>query len=348
MAAPARGAPRGAPARAGAPAGGDPPRRRVVLGQPRPRRAARDRGADRGRRHRRRLRPRDDARGADGRLQEVARHGEPEVFGRALHAAEAAVIDAGEVAEIQIGGASALAAPLGASEEGDQVVGIVSVARGDRAFTHGERELFAYLDQPGVGVGRERRPARDRAAPGRHRRADRPVQPPPLPGGHGRRGRARAPLRPRDGPDHARHRRLQAGQRHATATCRATSCCARSRACSASPRARSTSPPATAARRWPSRCRRPTSRARSSSPSACARRSRRWSSRCLSGDGALKVTASFGVASLAAADHADKDALVAAADAALYQAKRSGKNRTERATGAGRRRRGVHGVASGE
>jgi diguanylate cyclase (GGDEF)-like protein len=91
--------------------------------------------------------------GSDGRLQEVARAGEPEVFGRALHAAEAAVIDAGQVAEIQIGGASALAAPLGASEDGDQVVGIVSVARGDRAFTHGERELFAYLtNQASVSV----------------------------------------------------------------------------------------------------------------------------------------------------------------------------------------------------
>ena len=61
--------------------------------------------------------------------------GEPESFRRALHAAEAAVIDAGQVAEIQVGGASALAAPLGATEEGDRVIGIVSVARGDRAFT---------------------------------------------------------------------------------------------------------------------------------------------------------------------------------------------------------------------
>jgi diguanylate cyclase (GGDEF)-like protein len=49
------------------------------------------------------------------------------------------------------------------------------------------------------------------------------------------------------------------------------------------------------------------------------------------GDGALRVTASFGAASLATAGEADKDALVAAADAALYRAKRSGKNRTVRA-----------------
>src|SRR5829696_3067002 len=52
----------------------------------------------------------------------------------------------------------------------------------------------------------------------------------------------------------------------------------------------------------------------------------------LDGDGMLHVTASFGAASLAAAATGDgKDALVAAADAALYRAKRSGKNRTVRA-----------------
>jgi diguanylate cyclase (GGDEF)-like protein len=67
-----------------------------------------------------------------------------------------------------------------------------------------------------------------------------------------------------------------------------------------------------------------------------------------SGVGALKVTASFGVASLASADHADKDALVAAADGALYEAKRAGKNRTVRANGAVGPRRDVHGVASTE
>ena len=51
----------------------------------------------------------------------------------------------------------------------------------------------------------------------------------------------------------------------------------------------------------------------------------------LDGDGTLKVTASFGAASLKRLGVDDKDALVAAADAALYRAKRSGKNRTVKA-----------------
>ena len=51
----------------------------------------------------------------------------------------------------------------------------------------------------------------------------------------------------------------------------------------------------------------------------------------LDGDGVLKVTASFGAASLSAAANGDKEGLVAAADAALYRAKRSGKNRTVKA-----------------
>ena len=51
----------------------------------------------------------------------------------------------------------------------------------------------------------------------------------------------------------------------------------------------------------------------------------------LDGDGVLRVTASFGAAALPHSAKIDKDALVAAADAALYRAKRSGKNRTVKA-----------------
>jgi diguanylate cyclase (GGDEF)-like protein len=49
----------------------------------------------------------------------------------------------------------------------------------------------------------------------------------------------------------------------------------------------------------------------------------------LDGDGALKITASVGVA---AATEGHKDELIAAADAALYRAKREGKNRTVKAS----------------
>jgi diguanylate cyclase (GGDEF)-like protein len=50
----------------------------------------------------------------------------------------------------------------------------------------------------------------------------------------------------------------------------------------------------------------------------------------VSGRGSLRVTASFGVASMPESA-SDRDELVAAADAALYRAKRGGKNRVERA-----------------
>ena len=51
----------------------------------------------------------------------------------------------------------------------------------------------------------------------------------------------------------------------------------------------------------------------------------------LDGSGTLRVTASLGAAALPRSADIDKDALVAAADAALYRAKRAGKNRTVKA-----------------
>jgi diguanylate cyclase (GGDEF)-like protein len=68
----------------------------------------------------------------------------------------------------------------------------------------------------------------------------------------------------------------------------------------------------------------------------------------LVGEGVLRVTASFGAASLSAGQEGDKDVLVAAADHALYRAKRAGKNRTERAPGLRGGEREAHGIAGGE
>ena len=284
--------------------------------------------------------------GADGRLQEVARAGEPEVFGRALHAAEAAVIDAGQLAEIQIGGASALAAPLGANEEGDQVVGIVSVARGDRAFTHGERELFAYLtNQASVSVENvdlhetvQRQAVTDELTGlFNHRRFQEVMA---VEVERARRYGHEMGLIMLDIDDFKQVNDTY-GHLQGDLVLREVARVLRLSSREIDEPARyggeemAVALPQTdleGAFQFAERVRKAVEALEFPVPS---------------GASMLRVTASFGVASLAAADHADKDALVAAADAALYQAKRSGKNRTERANGPGRRRRGVHGVVSG-
>ena len=133
--------------------------------------------------------------GRTNRLHEVARTGEPEAFRRALHAAEAAVIDAG-AGRRDPGRRRQRAGRAARRQRGRRPGDRHRLGRPRRPRVHARRARAVRLpDQPGVGLGRERRPARDRAAPGGHRRADRPVQPPPLPGGHVRRGRARPPLR---------------------------------------------------------------------------------------------------------------------------------------------------------
>jgi diguanylate cyclase (GGDEF)-like protein len=286
-------------------------------------------------------------RGPDDRLQEVARTGEPEAFRRALHAAEAAVIDAGEVAEIQVAGASALAAPLGANEAGDQVIGIVSVARGDHAFTSTERELFAYLtNQASVSVENvdlhetvQRQAVTDELTGlFNHRRFQEVIS------GEVERARRYGHelglimldidnfKQVNDTYGHLQGdlvlqevaRVLQRSSREIDEPARYGG------------EEMAVALPQTdleGAYQFAERVRRAVEGIELPLPA---------------GRGALKVTASFGVASLATAARADKDALVAAADHALYEAKRTGKNRTVRAHGAVAGRRDVHGVASTE
>jgi diguanylate cyclase (GGDEF)-like protein len=83
--------------------------------------------------------------GANGTLSEAARAGDVSSYMSAVAAAEAAALDAGEAAETQIAGANALARPLPAPEPADGVLGVISIARPGRPFTDRQRELFAYL-----------------------------------------------------------------------------------------------------------------------------------------------------------------------------------------------------------
>jgi diguanylate cyclase (GGDEF)-like protein len=276
-------------------------------------------------------------RGPDDRLQEVARTGEPEAFRRALHAAEAAVIDAGEVAEIQVGGASALAAPLGATEAGDRVIGIVSVARGDHVFTPAERELFAYLtNQASVSVENvdlhetvQKQAVTDELTSlFNHRRFQEVMS---VEVERARRYGHEMGLIMLDIDDFKQVNDAY-GHLQGDLVLREVARVLRQSSREIDEPARyggeemAVALPQTdleGAYQFAERVRRSVEALELPLPS---------------GEGVLKVTASFGVASLATADHADKDALVAAADGALYEAKRAGKNRTVRANGATARR----------
>jgi diguanylate cyclase (GGDEF)-like protein len=83
--------------------------------------------------------------GANGTLSEAARAGDVSSYMSAVMAAEAAALKAGEAAETQISGANALARPLPAPEPSDGVLGVISIARPGRPFSERQRELFAYL-----------------------------------------------------------------------------------------------------------------------------------------------------------------------------------------------------------
>jgi diguanylate cyclase (GGDEF)-like protein len=268
-------------------------------------------------------------RSAEERLHEVARAGEPESFARALHAAEAAVIDAGQVAEIQLGAASALAAPLGATEEGGRVVGIVSVARGDRPFTPGERELFAYLtNQAAVSVENvdlhetvTRQAVTDELTGLFNHRRFQEVMSAEVE--RARRYGHELGLIMLD-IDNFKQINDTYGHLQGDLVLREVARVLRQSSREIDEPARyggeemAVALPQTdleGAYQFAERVRRRIEALALPQPDG----------------GVLKVTASFGAASLAAIAGADKDALVAAADAALYEAKRAGKNRTERA-----------------
>ncbi len=267
---------------------------------------------------------------ADAPMEEVARTGDPELFHRALHAAELAVMDAGEVAEIQIGGATALAAPLSATEAEDRVLAIISLARGDRGFTSQERDLFSYLtSQAAVSVENvdlhetvSRQAVTDELTGLFNHRRFQEVMSAEVE--RARRYDAEMGLIMLD-IDNFKRVNDTYGHVQGDMVLREVARVLRQSAREIDEPARyggeemAVALPQTdldGAYRFAERVR---------------TRIEALELPLLEGDGILKVTASFGAASLAASGQMDKEGLVAAADAALYRAKRSGKNRTVKA-----------------
>lgn len=267
---------------------------------------------------------------AEAPMEEVATTGDPGSYHRVLHAAEAVVMDAGQAAEITLGGASALAAPLSATEGGDRVLAIVSVARGDGKFEPAERELFSYLtSQAAVSVENvdlhetvQRQAVTDELTGlFNHRRFQEVMD---VEVERARRYDAEMGLIMLD-IDNFKRVNDTYGHMQGDEVLRAVARVLRQSAREIDEPARyggeemAVALPQTdldGAYNFAERVR---------------KRIEALELPLLDGDGHLKVTASFGAASLVSSPQSDKEGLVAAADAALYRAKRSGKNRTVKA-----------------
>jgi len=85
------------------------------------------------------------ARTAEGALSERVSSGKLTGLEAALTAGEQQAAATGEVSEVNEGNASALAHPLRGSDDSPDVLGVVSVGRLGRPFTPADRELFSYL-----------------------------------------------------------------------------------------------------------------------------------------------------------------------------------------------------------
>jgi diguanylate cyclase (GGDEF)-like protein len=81
-------------------------------------------------------------RAAGGEMEEQVRVGSLNGQEPALAAVESGVLEAGAPQQVDLDGISALGHPLAAQQ---RLVGLLSVARADRSFTDAERNLFDYL-----------------------------------------------------------------------------------------------------------------------------------------------------------------------------------------------------------
>jgi diguanylate cyclase (GGDEF)-like protein len=274
-------------------------------------------------------------RGPSSRLHEVAVSGEVDGHLQALQAAEAAALDADEAAETQVGNTTALARPLRAPERGSRVLGVISVAREGRAFTPGEKDLFGYLaNQAAVSIENvdlhetvQRQAVTDELTGlFNHRRFQEVVS---VEVERARRFDQPMSLIMLD-IDNFKRVNDTYGHMQGDLVLREVARVLRESSREIDEPARyggeemAVALPQTdleGAYQFAERVR---------------QRIEGLELPILDGGGTLRVTASFGAASMTGSEDSDKDALVAAADAALYRAKRSGKNRTVKAEPAGR------------
>jgi diguanylate cyclase (GGDEF)-like protein len=91
---------------------------------------------------------------ASAPLEQVTHMGRVADLEEAIRAAEANVLETGEPCEANVDGVAALSHPLRLGDEPKgRVSGVVSIARSDRAFSPPERELFDYLaEQAAVSI----------------------------------------------------------------------------------------------------------------------------------------------------------------------------------------------------
>jgi diguanylate cyclase (GGDEF)-like protein len=267
---------------------------------------------------------------ANGTLVEAARSGELGAYLAAVQAAEAAALQLGEAAETQIAGANALARPLRAPDPGQGVLGVFSIARPGPPFTERERELFAYLtSQAGLSLENvdlhetiQRQAVTDELTGlFNHRRFQEVMT---IEVERTRRFDQELGLVMFD-IDDFKHVNDTYGHLQGDLVLRQVAHVLRESSREIDEPARYGGEEMAVAL--------PQTGLEGAYEFAERVRQRIASLELprVDGEGTLHVTASFGVAALPHSARRDKDALVAAADAALYRAKRSGKNRTVKA-----------------
>ncbi len=267
---------------------------------------------------------------ANGTLSEAARAGDVSSYTAALEAGEAAALEAGREAETQISGANALARPLPAPEPDAGVLGVISIARAGRPFSERQRELFAYLtNQAAISIENvdlheaiQRQAVTDELTGLFNHRRFQEVMAAEVE--RTRRFGQELGLIMLDLDDFKRVNDTY-GHLQGDMVLREVARVLRESSREIDEPARYGGEEMAVAL--------PQTGLQGAYDFAERVRHRIESLQLplLEGEGTLRVTASFGAASLPHSAKVDKDALVAAADAALYRAKRSGKNRTVKA-----------------